>query len=211
MSRADGLLLCLVGLTAAGCASTRAVPAPFPRPGASTPSPAPPPAPTDTTGYGITGTALSLRGIPYRNGGSDPAGFDCSGFVRYVFAQHGMAVPRTVSEQYQAGSEVAADQLQAGDLVFFSTDGAGASHVGISIGGDQFVHAPSGRGEVRVDYLSAPYWSTRFVGARRLSGAMRPLARESSRAGVGELTDVQVVFRIDGGLRQRLHRLDFHA
>ena len=118
--------------------------------------------------YSVTGTALDLRGTPYRNGGSDPSGFDCSGFVRYVFAQHGVTVPRNVSEQYRAGHTVQAAQIEPGDLVFFTTVSPGASHVGIALGGDTFVHAPSSTGEVRVERLSAPYWSTRFVGARRV-------------------------------------------
>jgi cell wall-associated NlpC family hydrolase len=112
---------------------------------------------------------LAFRGAPYRNGGNDPSGFDCSGFVTYVFAQHGIFVPRTVSEQYQAGRSVPSDQLEPGDLVFFATVSRGASHVGIAIGGDEFVHAPSGHGEVRVERLSASYWASRFVGARRVS------------------------------------------
>ena len=119
-------------------------------------------------GYGVAGTALSLRGTPYRNGGSDPGGFDCSGFVRYVYEQNGVAVPRTVTAQFGAGRQVGGGQLEPGDLVFFSTVRAGASHVGIVIGGDEFVHAPSSTGEVRVERLSASYWSTRFVGARRV-------------------------------------------
>jgi peptidoglycan DL-endopeptidase CwlO len=119
-------------------------------------------------GYEVAGTALSLRGAPYRNGGTDPAGFDCSGFVRYVFGQNGIAVPRTVTEQFQSGRQVGGPHLEAGDLVFFSTVSPGASHVGIAIGGDEFVHAPSGAGIVRVERMSAPYWSTRFVGARRV-------------------------------------------
>ena len=119
--------------------------------------------------YSVTGTALSLRGTPYRNGGHDPSGFDCSGFVSYVFGQYGIAVPRTVNEQYHAGHAVEPQKgLQPGDLVFFTTVSPGASHVGILIGGDEFVHAPSSTGEVRVERLSGPYWSTRFVGARRV-------------------------------------------
>ena len=94
----------------------------------------------------------------YRNGGSDPAGFDCSGLVWYVFAQHGLRVPRTVGEQYRAGSPIDRGSVRAGDLVFFDTKGAGATHVGISIGGDEFVHAPSSTGEVRVERLRATYW-----------------------------------------------------
>ena len=120
-------------------------------------------------GYGITGTALSLRGAPYRDGGADPSGFDCSGFVRYVFGENGVQVPRTVGELWRAGRGVpAGTQLAPGDLVFFSTVSPGASHVGIAIGGDEFVHAPSHTGQVRVERFSAPYWATRFVGARRV-------------------------------------------
>jgi cell wall-associated NlpC family hydrolase len=118
--------------------------------------------------YGVTGIALSLRGAPYRDGGSDPSGFDCSGFVQYVFAQNGVRVPRTVTEQFRAGHDVDASSLEPGDLVFFTTVTSGASHVGISIGGDEFVHAPSGYGAVRVERLSAPYWSTRCVGVKRV-------------------------------------------
>jgi cell wall-associated NlpC family hydrolase len=119
-------------------------------------------------GYALSGTALSLRGAPYRNGGVDPAGFDCSGFVRYVYQQHGVAVPRETREQFRVGQTVDRDRLEAGDLVFFSTTAPGASHVGIMIGGDQFVHAPSERGVVRVENLSAQYWASRYIGARRL-------------------------------------------
>jgi cell wall-associated NlpC family hydrolase len=119
-------------------------------------------------GYAVAGTALSLRGSPYRDGGADPRGFDCSGFVNYVFAQHGYAVPRSVGELFRTGREVSADVVQPGDLVFFDTLGAGASHVGIVVGGDQFVHAPSTNGVVRVDRVSATYWAPRLVGARRI-------------------------------------------
>jgi cell wall-associated NlpC family hydrolase len=118
--------------------------------------------------YNVTGTALNLRGTPYRNGGSDPAGFDCSGFVKYVFEQNGVTVPRTVADQFHSGEKIDARQLEPGDLVFFSTVSPGASHVGIVIGGDEFVHAPSSTGEVRVERLSASYWSSRFIGARRV-------------------------------------------
>jgi cell wall-associated NlpC family hydrolase len=120
------------------------------------------------TAYEVTGTALDLRGAPYRNGGVDPSGFDCSGFVQYVFAQHGVSVPRTVGDQFRAGRDVSAAQLAPGDLVFFTTVAPGASHVGIALGGDEFVHAPSSTGEVRVERMSAGYWATRFVGARRV-------------------------------------------
>jgi len=119
--------------------------------------------------YALTGTALSLRGIPYRNGGTDPHGFDCSGFTQYVFAQYGISIPREVREQFRVGKSVEPDQLVAGDLLFFTTTDPGASHVGISIGGDEFVHAPSSTGVVRVERLGSSYWSPRFLGARRIN------------------------------------------
>ena len=115
----------------------------------------------------LVSTALAFRGIPYRYGGSDPSGFDCSGFVQYVFAQHGLALPREVRDQYRVGDEIRLTEVKAGDLIFFETVSRGASHVGLAIGGDQFVHAPSSRGVVRVERFSASYWASRFVGARR--------------------------------------------
>jgi len=182
MNRMAALIFVSVAASAmGGCATTGATPRPFPTPHAPAPAasgsarPAgpgvatpPSPAASPAAGYGVAGTALSLRGAPYRNGGSDPAGFDCSGFVKYVFGQNGVAVPRTVTEQFHAGRQVAGPYLEPGDLVFFSTVSPGASHVGIAIGGDEFIHAPSGRGEVRVERMSASYWATRFVGARRV-------------------------------------------
>jgi cell wall-associated NlpC family hydrolase len=173
-------LACVLALTATACASTGAVPRPFPVPGGSAsapPSPVgnvanvarPSPAASAPGGYALVGTALNLRGAPYRNGGSDPGGFDCSGFTQYVFAQHGIALPRDVQEQSQLGKKVQPSDLAMGDLVFFHTVAHGASHVGIAIGGDQFVHAPSSTGVVRVEHLSGAYWSKRFVAARRVN------------------------------------------
>src|SRR5687768_16067716 len=185
-------LLAVVSFAAslAACATSGVVytPKPFPLPGGgggSVAIPAPeqpataPVAPTApdapaapspaSDGYALSGTALSLRGAPYRFGGVDPVGFDCSGFVRYVYQQHGVAMPREVREQFRVGKMVDRDRLEPGDLVFFSTVAPGASHVGIVIGGDQFVHAPSERGVVRVENLSSQYWASRFVGAKRVS------------------------------------------
>lgn len=136
-----------------------------------TPAPAAPrtSAPGDADGYALSGTALSLRGIPYRLGGDDPSGFDCSGFVQYVYQQHGVPMPREVREQFRVGRRIDRDRLEPGDLVFFSTVAPGASHVGIMIGGDQFIHAPSERGVVRVENLSSQYWASRYIGAKRVS------------------------------------------
>jgi cell wall-associated NlpC family hydrolase len=85
-----------------------------------------------------------------------------------VFGQHGIAVPRTVGDLYRTGNGPSG-QLEPADLVFFSTTAPGPSHVGIMIGGDEFVHAPSSSGEVRVEHLSTAYWNSRYLGARRVS------------------------------------------
>jgi cell wall-associated NlpC family hydrolase len=119
-------------------------------------------------GYALTGTALALRGTPYRDGGADVSGFDCSGFTQYVFGQHGVGLPREVREQYRVGKPVARENLSPGDILFFTTTAPGPTHVAIAIGGDEFVHAPSSTGVVRVERLSSSYWSPRFLGARRL-------------------------------------------
>ncbi len=162
--------LFLLMALASGCASG-AVPAPFPTPAPRPSSPGPPPGPepilSPVDRPAVVGTALSLRGAPYRNGGSDPSGFDCSGFVTYVFAQQGLYMPRTVAELYAQGQPVG-HAVAPGDLVFFSTVAPGASHVGIAVSQDEFVHAPSSSGVVRLESLNAPYWSSRFVGTRRI-------------------------------------------
>jgi cell wall-associated NlpC family hydrolase len=124
---------------------------------------------TSLDGYALVGTALALRGAPYRNGGSDPNGFDCSGFTKYVFGQYGVSLPRGVRDQFRSGESVKPDDLAPGDLVFFATTEPGASHVAIAIGGDEFIHAPSSSGVVRVEHLSASYWSQRFLGVRRVN------------------------------------------
>jgi cell wall-associated NlpC family hydrolase len=175
-------LAAALGLTAflAACASTGATPRPFPMPapapapaeaGPATPRAAVPAAPEIRTAddtYALVGTALELRGTPYRNGGASPSGFDCSGFTQYVFARYGVTLPREVREQFRVGKTVEPDQMRPGDLVFFTTTAPGASHVGIAIGGDAFVHAPSSTGVVRVERLGSRYWSPRFLGSRRV-------------------------------------------
>ena len=153
-------------MTAAGCASSGAIPRPFP--GAPVARPAPgPPAPA-LPGQEVVDTALGLRGVPYRNGGDSLDGFDCSGFTQYVFARHGIALPRETRDQYRVGDEIPDEAIEAGDLLFFSTTSPGPSHVAIAIGWDEFVHAPSSAGVVRVERRSARYWSERYLGARRI-------------------------------------------
>jgi cell wall-associated NlpC family hydrolase len=149
-------------MAAVGCASSGARPRPFPG-GPESPEPTVP-----VVSAAIVDNAMSLRGRPYRNGGSDPSGFDCSGLVQYVFGQEGVKVPREVREQVRLGREVRLAGIRAGDLIFFAINGRDVSHVGISIGGDEFIHAPSSRGVVRVEKFSAVYWSSRIVAIRRV-------------------------------------------
>jgi cell wall-associated NlpC family hydrolase len=114
-------------------------------------------------------TALGYRGVPYVLGGESPAtGFDCSGFVRYVFAANHFDLPRTVLEQYALGTRVDLRDIRPGDLVYFSTVAPGASHVGIALGATEFVHAPGVSGAVRVERLDSSYWHDRFLAAKRL-------------------------------------------
>ncbi len=117
---------------------------------------------------GLIATALEFRGAPYRNGGSTPAGFDCSGFTQFVFAKQGRSLPREVADQYTVGRSVRPDGARPGDLVFFTTVAPGASHVGLVIGRGEFVHAPSSRGVVRVERYDSSYWGPRLVGVRRI-------------------------------------------
>jgi cell wall-associated NlpC family hydrolase len=162
----------LASAVAAGCASGGAVPRPLPFPGANPPASPDDSRPDSTVAVppaGLLATALALRGTPYLNGGSEPSrGFDCSGFVQWVFAQYGALLPRETKEQYDEGERVDQDEVQPGDLVFFQTVSRGASHVGIAVGNGEFVHAPSSRGVVRVERYTSGYWSSRWVGARRV-------------------------------------------
>ena len=173
MVRLQLVLLLAFAAGAAACASSGAVPRPFPGaalPPTSTGVPAVPgDAKPDPSPAAVVATALTLRGTRYRNGGSEPSqGFDCSGLVQWVFARHGTALPREVREQYDVGRKVSDDAVRPGDLVFFQTVSRGASHVGIALGGGEFVHAPSSRGVVRVERYTSGYWATRWVGARRV-------------------------------------------
>ncbi len=114
--------------------------------------------------------ALNMIGVRYRWGGNTPdSGLDCSGFVRYVFQDTlGMALPRRAEEMSHVGEKVRMSELKPGDLVFFNTMRRAASHVGIYIGDNKFVHSPSTGSTIRVDDLDDGYWEKRFTGARRI-------------------------------------------
>jgi len=124
--------------------------------------------------------ALRFVGVPYAWGGVSPAGFDCSGFVQYVFGRLGVAVPRTADAQYAAGAVVGASELKPGDLVFFQTYALGPSHVGIYLGGGRFVSSTSEG--VRIAHLQDGYWATRYLGARAIEPAPRPSDTISARS-----------------------------
>ncbi|MFH2203894.1 MAG: C40 family peptidase [Elusimicrobiota bacterium] len=119
-------------------------------------------------GKAIAKTAEEQTGAAYRLGGSAPEkGFDCSGLTSWTHQRHGIRIPRTSRQQFKRGRKVSPRDLAPGDLLFFTTDKRGPSHVGIYLGDGRFVHAPSSGKGVRTDRLTAPYWKKRFLGARR--------------------------------------------
>ena len=122
---------------------------------------------------GLIALAMQLRNIRYRSGGRNPdSGFDCSGFVSYVFLHSlGLRLPATSAAQFVSGIKVARDEMRSGDLVFFRTSGKKRiSHVGIYLDDGRFIHAPSSGKVVRIDRLDEKYWAKRFAGAKRPEG-----------------------------------------
>jgi cell wall-associated NlpC family hydrolase len=111
--------------------------------------------------------AASMVGKPYRYGGNTPQGFDCSGLVHFSFKRAGMDVPRSTETQRDRSRKVPAARLARGDLLFFNQEGKYSSHVGIYLGGNRFVHAPSSGKRVRVDSLADAYWQQHLVDVRR--------------------------------------------
>jgi murein DD-endopeptidase len=113
--------------------------------------------------------AASMIGKPYRYGGHSPqTGFDCSGLVYWSYGREGVRLPRSTEHLRQASRPISSSSVRPGDLVFFSQLGKRSSHVGIYIGDDRFVHAPSTGKNVYVARLTDPYWRKHFDGARRL-------------------------------------------
>lgn len=114
--------------------------------------------------------AMGLLGVPYKLGGtSEEKGFDCSGFVRYMYEKSvGLVLPRRAEDQAKATEEISRSELKPGDLVFFNTLKRTFSHVGIYVGDGKFIHAPRPGKAVRVDDMREAYWQKRFNGARRV-------------------------------------------
>jgi cell wall-associated NlpC family hydrolase len=115
-------------------------------------------------GQAVAAVAKRYVGAPYRWGGSSPSGFDCSGLVRYVYAQVGVALPHNAAEQYRLGTPVAREDLEPGDLVFFDR----LRHDGIYVGAGRFVHARQTGRHVGIASLDDEWYASHFVGARRL-------------------------------------------
>jgi len=117
--------------------------------------------------FAIIRTAASYKGVPYSFGGATPKGFDCSGYVQYVFKKNRALLPRTADVQFVKGIFVTQSSLRPGDLVFFTTYEPGASHVGIYAGNGKFWNATSSHG-VTLSSLKDNYWRTRYCGGRRV-------------------------------------------
>jgi len=144
----SGLLALVALLAITGCVS--AAPEPAARPSAAQAR--------------VVATALKYVGAPYARGGTSPSGFDCSGFVMFVYGKNGIALPHNAEAQYRRGSPVKRASLQPGDVVFFDRLG----HSGIYIGDARFVHATKPGDVVKVSHLDEDWYRRRWVGGRRL-------------------------------------------
>ena len=157
------LLACGLALSVAACGS-------LPQAPGQAPTPAPRAGKNDRAGPGhdIALYALALIDTGYRFGGKNPeAGLDCSGMVSYIYNRAaGLKVAGSAADIARKGRPIDRRQLRPGDLVFFNTRNKPFSHVGVYIGGQRFVHAPSSNGRVRIDSLSARYYAQRFEAAR---------------------------------------------
>ena len=150
------LFVVLAAFVLGGCASAPRAPAP---------SSVPP-----QVGERAAAHALKLVGAPYRYGGASPSrGFDCSGLVQYSFRHAGLSLPHNTEKQRLASRPIRRAELRRGDLLFFDEEGKKNSHVGIYVGGGQFVHAPSSGKHVRRDRMDAPYWRKHLSEIRRVA------------------------------------------
>lgn len=144
--------LAFVAILLAGCAGSGYKPTPE----------------TDALRRGLVLDALGQIGRPYRYGGTTPDGFDCSGLVQYVYAQHGLRLPRTTREQHKYGEEIDLDDAEPGDLLFYSFGGRRVDHVALYLGDGQAVHAPASGRHVIVAPVAQRWWMDRYVDAVRV-------------------------------------------
>lgn len=140
-----------------------------------------------TVGDAAVRIALRYRGTPYVWAGTTPAGFDCSGFTRFVYGRLGISLPHSSYAQWDAGRHLTRRQLRPGDIVFF-----GIGHVGIWIGGGKFIHAPHTGTVVSIDRLDRGWYAASFTGGVRIPGAARPLHHRTRHHSRGALTHVRV-------------------
>ncbi len=110
-------------------------------------------------------TAKRYIGVRYLHGGTTPRGFDCSGYVKYVYAKHDIDISRSTADQYRRGKRIPLSRAKPADLVFFKTRGGRVSHVGIYLGNRSFIHAPSTGKRVSITSIDNRYWKRRFAGA----------------------------------------------
>ncbi|MGG1676521.1 NlpC/P60 family protein [Neobacillus sp. NRS-1170] len=132
-----------------------------------------------TFGDKVADIALDYIGVPYVWGGTSPKGFDCSGFTSFTYKQAGVTLPRTASDQYTKGQAVSKSNLTEGDLVFFSTYKAGASHVGIYLGDNKFVHASSSG--VKISSLGESYYTSTYIGSKRIGNTTNGWVHSGSK------------------------------
>ena len=136
-------------------------------------------------------TAMGFLGVPYKRGGNNENGFDCSGFVRNMYQRSvGLLLPRRAEQQAAATESIDRSELQPGDLVFFNTLRRAFSHVGIYVGEGKFIHAPKPGAQVRVESMGVSYWQTRFDGARRVT----PQEREAQNEVAASMADIKAQF-----------------